>query len=162
MMQDDRTAFEIRFELIKAMPDGPERDQAMEQLFMDYPGLAADAQDRIDKGFEMATQQTDPGMLAGPASNPFTQYVGASPLTHIAQGAEKYMGHKQMKQGREQNAQISANKQAASMGLGQAALQQGQAAGLRSMPGARGEVGPDGLTEEERRQRQMMMMRSYT
>ena len=133
-MNNQRDQFEIRFSIIMQMEDGPEKEQAMEQLFQDYPGLTADAQDRVDKGFEMATQGMAQGGLAGPSANPFTRYVGASPLEHIARGAEKYMGHKQMRQGREDLDKLSADKGAAGKALGSAALQQGQAGYLRETP----------------------------
>lgn len=146
-MRDDRDQFELRFEIIQQMPDGPEKEQAMEQLFQDYPGLTADATDRINKGFEMATQGTAQGVLAGPSSNPFTRYVGANPLEHAARGVEKFMGHRQMREGREDMARLSADKEAAGTALGSAALQQGQASALRMTP----------EEEEEERRRRMMM-----
>lgn len=133
MLRDDRDQFEIRFAIIQQMPDGPDKEEAMQQLFQDYPGLMADAQDRIDKGFEMASQGIAQGTLAGPSSNPFTRYVGASPLEHAARGAEKFMGHRQMKQGREERARLSEDRAAATKALGSAALQQGQAQALRGM-----------------------------
>lgn len=152
-MRTDRDQFELRFAIIQEMPDGPEKEEAMEQLFQDYPGLTADAQDRIDKGFEMATQGIAQGGLAGPSSNPFTTYVGASPLEHAARGVEKYMGHKQMRQGREEKARLSQQKEDAAKALGSAALQRGQASALRT---------PGGLTpEEEERRRRMMMYGGY-
>lgn len=154
-MRTERDQFEIRFAIIQEMEDGPEKDQAMEQLFQDYPGLTADAQDRVNKGFEMATQGIAQGTLAGPSSNPFTQYVGANPLEHAARGVEKFMGHRQMRQGREDLAKLSADKQAAGTALGNAALQQGQAQALRqqppAMPGPKQTVpgGMDMTPEEE-------------
>lgn len=149
MMRDDRDQFEIRFAIIQQMPDGAEKEQAMEQLFQDYPGLTADAQDRVNKGFEMATQGIAQGGVAGPASNPFSVYVGANPLEHAAVGIEKYMGHKQMREGRNELKQLSADKEAAGKALGSAALQQGQAAALRG--------GKPLTPEEEERRRRMMM-----
>lgn len=133
-MRTERDQFEIRFEIIQQMPDGPEKQEAMQQLFQDYPGLTADAKDRIDKGSVMASQGIAQGTLAGPSSNPFTRYVGASPLEHIARGVEKYQGHKQMRQGREDMDKLSADKSAAGIALGQAALQRGQAGYLRETP----------------------------
>lgn len=147
MFDGEQDAFERRLEIIQQMPDGPEKEQAMQQLFMDYPGLTESFRDQRDKGFDMATQETAQGTLAGPASNPFTQYVGASPLTHIAQGAEKYMGHKQMREARENLDYLSKQKSQATQGLAGTLLQQKQSQMLR---------GDEQLTEEERRQLELM------
>lgn len=139
--------FERRYQLILAMPDGPEKEQAMQQLFQDYPGKMADATDKIDKGFEMATMQPAGMTQAGPAANPFTIDVGAGILQHAGNAGMAYMGGKQMREGRDTRAKLSAEMEAANMGVAKAALQQGQAGALR-----------DGLTEEERRRRQQWML----
>jgi hypothetical protein len=146
--------FERRYQLIMAMPEGREKTEAMQQLFQDYPGKMADATDQIDKGFEMATMQPAGMTQAGPANNPFTIDVGAGALLLIGNAGRAYMGGKQMREGRDTSKELSAGQDAAMMGMANAALQQGQAGALR------GEVGPDGLTDEERRQRKMMLARS--
>jgi hypothetical protein len=162
MFQDDeKTAFELRFEIIKAMPEGEQKTKAMEDLFKDYPGLMSQAQDEIDKGFDMAYQASPQATPSAPG-NPYSVTVAANPLEHMAVAGQRVKGQMDMNASREEQRGLSQSKKDAAMAMGQAALQQGQAAGLRSRPGARGPVGPDGLTDEERRQRQMMMMRSYT
>lgn len=160
MIRSERDQFELRFSIIQQMDDGPEKEQAMEQLFQDYPGLTADAQDRINKGFEMATQGTAQGGLAGPSANPFTVYVGANPLEHAARGAEKYMGHKRMREGRDTMKKLSDQKYQATRSLANAALQQGQANALRGQAAPQfqmpGRVKTPQEEEEERRRRMMM------
>jgi len=130
MYDDEKTAFELRFEIIKQMPEGEQKNKAMADLFKDYPGLIAEAQDEIDKGTDMAYQASPEATNAAPG-NPYSYSVAANPLEHIAVGAQRYMGQKQIADARQRMGDLSSSKEAAATALGQAALQQGQAAALR-------------------------------
>lgn len=151
MFQDeDKTAFELRFEIIKAMPESEQKRQAMEDLFKDYPGLMAQAQDEIDKGFDMS-YQASPEATPSARGNKYSVTIAANPLEHLAVAGQRVKGQMDMKAAREQQREMSAAKERAATALGQAALQQGQARGLRG-----------GLTpEEEERRRRMMMYGGY-
>ena len=95
---------------IEAMPE-PEQTQAREALARDYPELAKSLRSDVNFGEEMAMTPTPQGGVAGPASNPFAVYVAANPLEHAAAGAQKYMGFKERKAGREYLDALSAMKQ---------------------------------------------------
>jgi len=149
MLKDNRDPFELRLEIIRSMPEGPEKEQALEQLFRDYPGEVEDLESKRDQGFKLATGGIAQGTIAGPASNPYTQYVAASPFEHAANAMKTYQGFKSMKESDAGLKEIRDQKKDAAMNIGQAALQKETASQLRD---------PE---EEERKRRQLMMMAQY-
>src|SRR5210317_862388 len=149
-LQQTQDPFERRYAIIQSMDDGPAKTEAMRQLFQDYPGKLKAAQDKTDKGFKLATMKPA-GMTEGNRANPFAVDVGAGIAQHAGNAGMAYLGGKDMREGRDTAAKLSADQDAAGMGEANGALQMGQTAKMR------GEVGPDGLTGEERRQRMMMM-----
>lgn len=108
----DRTILEQRLAEIEAMPDGPEKDQAFNELAADYPELYTTARDDVTRGLDMYNTEA-PGMREGPAGNPFAVTIAANPLEHLATGATKFMGGKQMREGRQQLDDLAEQKQRA-------------------------------------------------
>jgi hypothetical protein len=124
--------FEKRYAEIMQMKDGAAKNEAMRQLFQDYPGRMSAATDQVDKGFKMATMQPA-GMTEGNRANPFAVDVGAGLLQHVGNAGMAYKGGQQMKQGRATMEQMSADQEAANMAMANAALQKAQSGVLRGM-----------------------------
>jgi hypothetical protein len=129
MFDMDNSVWEERLRQIEAMPDGPEKDLALEQLTRDYPGLAESLRSDVAFGEEMAMTPMPKGGVAGPASNPFAVYVAGSPLEHAAAGAQKFMGHRERKGARDELDALSAQKQDATDALMRAAIRGGPSGG---------------------------------
>jgi hypothetical protein len=90
------------------MPDGPERDQALEMLSRDYPGLSKTARTSQEQGFEMAMS---PGAKGTQLGGRYSTYVAASPLEHLATGLRQYGGFKKMKKAEDDLAGLSTDQQ---------------------------------------------------
>ena len=141
----DKSLYEKALADIELLPPN-EQEEALRQLSLAYTDLTKTARDEMDYGFEMATRDMPKGQQAG--NNRFSVYVGANPLEHIAAGAEKYMGHKQMKKARGALDDLSADQQSATARM------------LRSGMGGGGGYGPDGRMTKEEWERRYGMNRS--
>ena len=147
MLDMDNSVWEERLRQIEAMPDGPEKDKALDQLTRDYPGLSEALRSDVDFGEEMALTPMPEGGIAGPSSNPFAVYVAGSPLEHAAAGAQKYLGHRERRGARDELDALSAQKQDATDALMRSAIrgpltpleqwEEDKRRGYRGMPGRR-------------------------
>lgn len=148
--------FQKRLAEIMAMPDGPEKQEELRQLSLDYPGMLEDLAEQREFGESMANSESPRGGVAGPASNPFSYYVAASPVEHAASGMKQYMGHKERKEAQGRIDDVRGMQQgqvqkALSAGLPpNPQMQQTQADLLRLTP-----------EELEERRRKMMMYGGY-
>lgn len=93
-----------------------------EKLFRDYPGLQKMLAGDRRFGEDMALTPMPKGQVAGPGSNPFSVYVAANPLEHIAAGAKQFMGHRERRAASEEMRRNSADqadmlRQAAEAGI---------------------------------------------
>ena len=149
MQMQDNTMFEKRLAEIQAMPDGPEKQEALRQLSLDYPGRLADLQRQEEHYGEMAGKAMPQGTLAGPSSNPFTRYVGAGPVQHAVAGAEKFMGHRKR--------QEAMDKATALREMGEGQNQKLLAAGLNKQLNQQQMTAEAMRKMEEERRRQMLM-----
>lgn len=153
-MELQGSMFERRLQEILAMPDGPEKENELRQLSLDYPGRLEDLAKQQAFSQELSTQGMPHGQVAGSASNPFSVYVGANPLEFAAAGVEKYMGHKQNRDIQQQMTKLREQGEGQNQKLLEAGLaaQQAQAGALRQ-----GILTPDAqrewLEEEERLRR---------
>lgn len=156
-----KSMFQKRLEEIQAMPDGPAKDEEIRKLAMDYPGMLEDLQKSREFGEGLATGESPRGGVAGPASNPFSYYVAASPVEHAAAGAQKYVGWKERQKSMDEIAKTRRAMENETFkllkaGASDPALQQQQAGLLRGIgiPGTGiGVEGEDYLTPEEKRKK---------
>jgi hypothetical protein len=95
-----RDPFTIRLQEIYSMPDGPEKQEAFKQLFLDYPGRAEQFQSMRDTGSEQMFAKGPEGGVAGPYSNPFSRYVGAGPTKQVAHAMRVHQGGEDFRAGR--------------------------------------------------------------
>ena len=142
--QGDQQGMQAEYARISSL-DPEEKAAAINRLAKDYKGeregLAAD----IAFNEDMIQRDMPQGGVAGPSSNPFSIYMGASPLQHAAAGLEKYKGYKNRREAREGFDQSVADKTRAQSDM--MASQMAEASQLRKP------LTPAEQWEEEQRRR---------
>lgn len=160
--------WEARLRQIMSMPEGPDKQAALQDLFMDYPGRAEQLESDRNTGLAMATQRGAKGTNPVPG-NPFSVYTAASPIEHAVRGAQAYMGGKQYKESRDELKKLSGAQQRARTQFAMSPFQQkAQAAQLRQPPDAMNLGGtgflqdpsglPPGASEEDRERYRRMLL----
>jgi hypothetical protein len=146
-MNIDDEVLQARLAEIRALPPD-QQAVALEQLSRDYPGIERMLQG--DRAFaeSMATTPMPEGGVAGPGSNPFSIYVAANPLEHIAAAGNQIMGHRDRRAASKEMRQNQLDQQEQLMASMSASLRGGQKTpweqweedkrrGYRGMPGRR-------------------------
>lgn len=126
------TPLEEYLQRIQAMPEGPEKAQALRQLSQDYEGQAVTAKGRLGQADKNAATRMPRGYSAG------GQFVASSPMSTLSAGLRQGMGAYQQNKQYEKMDQLSEEMGAAREGgIRQGAEGYGGAmsGALRSMQG---------------------------
>ena len=138
--QDDQQGMQAEYARISSL-DPEEKAAAINRLAKDYKGEREGLGADIAFNEDMIQRDMPEGGVAGPSSNPFAIYVGASPLEHAAAGMEKYQGYKNRREAREGFDQSVADKTQAKYDMMESQLAEGRQ--------LRQQKTPEELREEE-------------
>ena len=139
----DLSALEARQMQVAQMQ--PEQQMAeLMDIANDFSSRIKQAQGRSEFGEELMMAPGAQGAIAGPSSNPYTAYVAAGPLEHLASGLRTYQGVKERREARTEMKEMEDRRQAMLAKIMRANLPQGnapgggaQAGGFSGMPGRR-------------------------
>jgi hypothetical protein len=128
---EEKDMLEERIANLASLPPD-QQAEAIAQLTMDYEGREKTLRGELEDNYALMTQQGPQGGMAG--NNPYSVYVGANPLEHLASGIQKYQGGKGVRESREAIEGLSKSKEAgmASVARGMLGEQSAQADILRS------------------------------
>jgi len=125
---------EMLMDAVEGMAGLPPDEQLAQIGIMtaDYDGREKTLRGELEDNYALMTQQSPQGGMAG--NNPYSVYVGANPLEHLASGIQKYQGGKGVRESREAIEGLSKSKEAgmASVARGMLGEQSAQADILRS------------------------------
>lgn len=107
----DKDVLELELERIRQLPPD-QQEAAIRQLSLDYPGLTDALQGDVDFGEERMMADSPEGRY-GPSGNPYSVYVAANPLEHLASGMSKYQGGVERREARKGLDALSKMKQEA-------------------------------------------------
>ena len=127
---------QARLKEIRAMPPGDQRQQAIDDLSRDYPGLQAALNLDVAQSEDLIGTEMPTSEIAGPSSNPFAVEV-ADPFGAAAAGFQKAQGYKMREAAREGLDTLSEQQQrgiGSAMNAGMPGLQNAQSAALRRTP----------------------------
>lgn len=96
----DKDMLEARLAEIRQMPPD-QQAAALAALSRDYQAEQADLESQREFGMDQAGTGIAKGAIAGPSGNPYTAYMAASPLEHLASGLRTYKGMKDIRESRD-------------------------------------------------------------
>lgn len=116
MTEETDNMLQIAMEQLKQMPDGPEKDLAIEQLFQDYPGLENVIAEQLNQADRMTKDDSAQGINAG------GQFVAASPMAHMSSALKQGIGAYGQQQAYDKMGDLSQDRTDALSGVAQAGL----------------------------------------
>jgi len=106
MAEEERSLFEQQIEIIKQMPDGPDKEQAINQLFQDYEGMEEIIALELESAdLNLATQGPE-GRQAGEV------YVAADPTEHLGAALRQGIGAYEKRNAMDEKRALSADRTA--------------------------------------------------
>jgi hypothetical protein len=139
----DDSALQLAVEDMMSAASPEELSEKLRVHAQDYKGRRSALEDDQVIGKSLYDTESPEGRQAG--NNQFSVYVAANPLEHLAAGANKFMGGKQMADAREGLEGLSTDFETGLQGVQEAAL----AGALRGGGQGQGEQKPFDMTDEE-------------
>lgn len=121
-MEWEETMFQKRLAQIRAMPEGEAKQAALQALAMDYPGRIQAIEQQQEMAKQMATAPMPEGKLAGSHGNPYSVYIGASPIGMAATAAGQFKGHRNYRDLKDQREKLLSKGEEQTQALLAAAL----------------------------------------
>jgi hypothetical protein len=106
MAEEEKTLFEQQIELVKQMPEGSDKEQAINQLFQDYQGM----EEIITLELETADQNIDTPSPQGRMTGDV--YTAPDPTEHIGAALREGIGQYGRKRALDEKRDLSADRTA--------------------------------------------------
>jgi hypothetical protein len=110
-MAEERTLFEQQIDIIKQMPDGADKEQAISQLFQDYEGMEEIIDLELGNAATNMAVEGPEGRMAGDV------YVAADPTEHLGRALRQGIGAYEHRKAMDEKRDLSADRTAGLTGM---------------------------------------------